>query len=144
MSLNSGDCELLAQARLARENAHAPYSGFRVGAALRTFDGRIFHGCNVENISYGLTICAERTAFFAAMAAGCKAGDFESIAVAGDTPGPISPCGACRQVMIELGGAELKVVMGNLGSNGSDSATATAASLLPAAFSFEAPRPKNS
>lgn len=136
MILNADDSALLAQARLARENAHAPYSGFCVGAALRTFDGRVFRGCNVETASYGLAMCAERTAFFAAIAAGCKAGDVEVIVVVADTPGPISPCGACRQVMIELGGAELRVVMCNLRS---DFATATAASLLPAAFSFDPP-----
>lgn len=85
----------------ARENAHAPYSQFQVGAALVTSDGRVFTGCNVENISYGLTICAERVAIGAAVAAGAR--DFQAIAVVADTRDPISPCGACRQVMAEFG-----------------------------------------
>lgn len=122
---------LIAEARRARENAHAPYSKFLVGAALLTEDGRIFHGCNVENASYGLTNCAERTAFFAAIAAGCRAGDFVSLAVIGDTDGPIPPCGACRQVMMELGGPTLRVFLANL--HGAQSET-TPEKLLPGAF----------
>lgn len=122
---------LITEARRAREHAHAPYSKFLVGAALLTKDGRVFHGCNVENASYGLTNCAERTAFFAAIAAGCRAGDFASLAVIGDTDGPIAPCGACRQVMMELGGPDLNVLLANL--RGASSETSPA-KLLPGAF----------
>src|SRR5690348_17668436 len=94
--------DLLTLARAAREHAYAPYSKFRVGAAVRTRDGRTFAGCNVENAAYGLCNCAERTALFSAMAAGCQPRDFVQLAVIADTPGPVSPCGACRQVMAEL------------------------------------------
>jgi cytidine deaminase len=128
---------LMEEAALAREKAHAPYSRFKVGAALLTRDGRVFHGCNVENASYGLTNCAERTAFFAAIAAGCKAGDFQSLVVIGATEGPIAPCGACRQVILELGGPDLKVVLGNLTG---DQAETTAGALLPGAFELDPDR----
>lgn len=92
--------ELLVQAWAARENAYAPYSKFAVGAALLAADGRIFAGCNVENLSYGLTNCAERVAIGAAVASGVK--DFIAVAVVADTAVPISPCGACRQVLAEF------------------------------------------
>lgn len=84
-----------------RESAYAPYSHFSVGAALFAADGRIFVGCNVENISYGLTQCAERVAIGAAVAAGVR--EFLAVAVVADTEVPISPCGACRQVLAEFG-----------------------------------------
>lgn len=84
-----------------RLNAHAPYSQFQVGAALLASDGRVFTGCNVENLSYGLTMCAERVAIGAAIAAG--ANEFAAVAVVADTGVPISPCGACRQVLAEFG-----------------------------------------
>ena len=92
---------LVAAAWQAREAAYAPYSNFAVGAALLAKDGRIFHGCNVENISYGLTNCAERVAIGAAVAAGVR--EFLAVAVVADTGVPISPCGACRQVLAEFG-----------------------------------------
>jgi cytidine deaminase len=136
MNALPADQTLLAEARRAREMAYSPYSGFKVGAALATRDGRTFHGCNVENCSYGLTNCAERTALFAALAAGCRPGEFAALAVVADTDGPIAPCGACRQVMIELGGPELRVVLGSL--DGEITVT-TAAELLPGAFSFSRP-----
>jgi cytidine deaminase len=94
--------KLIDEARAARELAYVPYSNFRVGAALECKDGRVFRGCNVENASYGLCNCAERTAFFSAIAHGYKPGDFTALAVIGSTDGPIA-CGACRQVVLELG-----------------------------------------
>ncbi len=93
--------KLVAAAWQAREAAYAPYSNFAVGAALLAKDGRIFMGCNVENISYGLTNCAERVAIGAAVAAGAR--EFLAVAVVADTGVPISPCGACRQVLAEFG-----------------------------------------
>ncbi len=126
---------LLEQARAAREHAYAPYSGFRVGAAVRSHDGRIFQGCNVENASYGLTTCAERTALCAAIAAGCRPGDLAQIAVIGDTDDPISPCGACRQLILELGGRDIEVILGNLAGDVQRTGTAQ---LLPGAFHLDA------
>lgn len=123
--------ELLDQARAVRKRAYAPYSHFQVGAAVLAGDGRVFTGCNVENASYGLTTCAERTALCAAVAAGCKPGDLTHIAVIGDTEGPISPCGACRQMMLEFGGDQLDVTLANL--NG-DMHHTTVGDLLPGAF----------
>ncbi|MCG2586063.1 cytidine deaminase [Massilia sp. TS11] len=105
---------LIAEAAEARKLAYTPYSHFKVGAALLAKDGRVFRGCNVENASYGLCNCAERTALFSAIAAGYQPGDFAAIAVIGDTEGPIAPCGACRQVIFELGGKTLPVVLSNL------------------------------
>ena len=130
------DDELMAQAAAARDKAYAPYSNFRVGAAVLAADGRMFGGCNVENASYGLCNCAERTALFSAIAAGVAVNTIERIAVIGDTPRPISPCGACRQVMFELGGPQLRVVLGNL--QGARQLT-TADELLPGGFRLERP-----
>ena len=126
--------QLIAESRKAREKAYAPYSKFLVGAALLARDGKIFHGCNVENASYGLCNCAERTALFSAIAAGYKRGDFEAIAVTGNTDGPIAPCGACRQVMIELGGPDMAVILTNLGDALMHT---TAGAQLPHAFYLE-------
>jgi cytidine deaminase len=123
--------KLIDEARIARESAYAPYSRFKVGAALETKDGRVFRGCNVENASYGLCNCAERTAFFSAIAHGYVPGDFAALAVIGDTDGPIAPCGACRQVILELGGNDLPVVLTNLKG---DVMETTAAAQLPNAF----------
>jgi cytidine deaminase len=124
---------LLSAAREARDHAYAPYSNFQVGAAVLTKDGRIFTGCNVENGSYGLCNCAERTALFSAIAAGARRGDLTHIAVIADCPGPVSPCGACRQVMIELGGQQLVVIQANLNDQ---IVQTTAGDLLPGAFTL--------
>ena len=123
--------ELIAEAKAARQRAYAPYSRFQVGAAVLTKDGKVFHGCNVENASYGLCNCAERTALFSAIAAGYRPRQFASIAVTGNPDGPIAPCGACRQVMIELGGPELEVILTN---EKGDIKVTTAGEQLPDAF----------
>jgi cytidine deaminase len=103
--------KLIAAAWAARENAHAPYSNFRVGAAVRAKSGRVFTGCNVENASYGLTCCAERVAIFKAISEGERG--FDAIAVVTDTETLTPPCGACRQIIWEFCG-DVEVVMANL------------------------------
>lgn len=103
---------LVTAAKQARENAHAPYSNFRVGAALRGSSGRIFSGCNVENATYGLTVCAERVAIFKAISEGERG--FSAIAVVTDTEKLTPPCGACRQLIWEFCG-DVPVTMANLG-----------------------------
>jgi cytidine deaminase len=125
------DEKLIDEARAARLLAYAPYSNFKVGAALACKDGRVFRGCNVENAAYGLCNCAERTALFSAIAHGYAPGDFTALAVIGDTDGPIAPCGACRQVILELGGNELSIVLANLKG---DLMQTTAGEQLPNAF----------
>jgi cytidine deaminase len=102
---------LIEAAKQARENAHAPYSNFRVGAALRSTSGRIFAGCNVENATYGLTMCAERVAIFKAVSEGERG--FSAIAVVTDTEVLTPPCGACRQLIWEFCG-DIPVSMANL------------------------------
>lgn len=93
--------QLITAAWSVRDHAYAPYSKFHVGAAILTKSGRIFTGCNVENLSFGLTICAERVAIGSMIAAGES--EIERVVVVADTDQPISPCGACRQVMAEFG-----------------------------------------
>ncbi|MFZ9931975.1 MAG: cytidine deaminase [Chthoniobacterales bacterium] len=102
------DQQLVTQAIAVAGQAYAPYSRFHVGAVLVGRDGRTFAGCNVENISFGLTICAERNAVFAAVAAGCR--EFAKIVIVADTEVPASPCGACRQVLAEFE-PDLEVVL---------------------------------
>lgn len=102
---------LIAAARTAREHAHAPYSNFRVGAAVRAKSGRIFTGCNVENATYGLTLCAERVAIFKAVSEGERG--FDTVAVVADTDSLTPPCGACRQILWEFCG-DAEVILANL------------------------------
>jgi len=106
-----GDVDLIAAARRAREHADAAFSHFKVGAALETGDGTVITGCNVENATYGLTICAERVAMFKAISEGHRI--FTRIAIVADTESPTPPCGACRQILWEFGG-NLEVELANL------------------------------
>jgi len=103
--------KLIHAAEEARKRAYAPYSKFKVGAAVLTFEGKIFTGCNIENASFGLSICAERVAIFKAISEGYSR--FKAIAIIGDTNQPCTPCGACRQVILEFG-EDIKVVMSNM------------------------------
>ena len=114
--LTAADRALVAAARAARECAHAPWSRFKVGAAAR-FGDTVVPGCNVEFDVYGLTGCAERTAIFAAYANGAARKSLTTIAVVADTPEPVSPCGACRQVLFETGGPDLRVILANTRGN---------------------------
>ncbi len=108
--------ELLSAARAAFRNAHAPYSNFKVGAAILTERGTMYHGCNVENASYGLTICAERNAIFAAVAAEGSGMRIKAVAVATERDGPCAPCGACRQVIFEFGPDAVVLFRGQTGT----------------------------
>jgi len=121
---------LIQEANKAREFAYVPYSKFKVGAALLSKDGQVYHGCNIENASYGMTNCAERTALFKAYSEGVT--QFDSLVVTADTVGPVSPCGACRQVISELCDAEMEVVLTNLKG---DIQRIQVKELLPGAFS---------
>ena len=121
--------ELLNAALSARERAYAPYSKFLVGAAVLAKSGKIYTGCNIENASYGLTLCAERNALFSAVGAGER--EFTALCVVGDTEAPISPCGACRQVM-----AEFKVPCIILANLKDDVKEYTLEELLPYGFSL--------
>jgi cytidine deaminase len=102
---------LVDAARRAREYAVAPFSGFKVGAALETAGGVVITGCNVENATYGLTVCAERVAMFKALSDGHR--EFTRIAIVADTEAPTPPCGACRQILWEFGG-DLEIILANL------------------------------
>lgn len=110
-SKRSARSTLVAAARAAREHAVATFSGFKVGAALETSDGVVVTGCNVENATYGLTVCAERVAMFKALSEGHRR--FTAVAVVADTDAPTPPCGACRQILWEFGG-NIEVVLANL------------------------------
>ena len=123
--------QLMKYAEEAKKKSYSPYSRFRVGAALLCKNGKIFSGCNIENASYGLTNCAERTAIYKAISEGIT--EFEAIAVSGDGEELLSPCGACRQVLCEFG-REIKVIM----SDGSDNLLIKKAEeLLPYSFGPE-------
>lgn len=128
MKINEEEKKTLIQTSLkARENAYTPYSHYKVGAALKTKSGKIYTGCNIENASYGLTICAERTAMFKAVSEGDR--DFETIVIATRDGG--SPCGACRQVMAEFS-LEMQVILVN--QEGGIVGEFSVAELLPEAF----------
>lgn len=124
------ETKLLAAARAARDNAYAPYSKFKVGAAVETVDGEIFTGCNIENASYGLTCCAERNAVFAAVCSGVRR--FKTLCVVADTDEPVAPCGACRQVLAEF--PFEKIILTNCKGQ---TKTMSVAELLPYGFGFE-------
>ncbi len=119
---------LLQEAQSVRLRAHAPYSGFKVGAALETVDGNAITGCNVENATYGLTICAERVAVVKAISEGAT--KFTRIVIVADTEAPTPPCGACRQILWEFAG-DIEVVLANLTEV---KATYRLAQLLPLPF----------
>lgn len=121
--------DLIDAAQKVRENAHAPYSNFKVGAALRTKDGAVFVGCNVENVSYPEGTCAEA----GAIAAMCAAGEREiaEVAVIADSPQPVTPCGGCRQKLAEFAAMETPVV---LATTAGDRVQTTVGDLLPGAF----------
>ena len=122
--------QLLEEAVKAREFAYVPYSKFQVGAALIAKDGKVFHGCNIENASYGMTNCAERTALFKAYSEGVT--QFDTLVVVADTDRPVPPCGACRQVISELCAPEMEVILTNLKG---DIQRTLVKDLLPGAFS---------
>lgn len=124
--------QLVKEAIQAREKAYAPYSKFKVGAALLTKNGKIYHGCNIENSAYSMCNCAERTALFSAYGHGERT--YEMLAVVADTEGPVSPCGACRQVLAELCDKKMKVILTNLKG---DFKEVTVEDLLPGAFTLE-------
>ncbi|AUO11276.1 cytidine deaminase [Priestia megaterium] len=123
---------LIDEAKKAREMAYVPYSKFKVGAALLTKDGKVYRGCNIENAAYSMCNCAERTALFKAYSEGDK--EYAALAVIADTDRPVSPCGACRQVISELCPKEMKVILTNLKN---DIQELTVEELLPGAFSSE-------
>ncbi len=111
MSKTRNIANLTKIARKVRQNAHAPYSHFPVGAALEATSGKVFNGCNVENLSYGLTICAERNAVFSAIASGVYS--FRRIVIVADSNEPVTPCGACRQVLSEFSD-DMEIISVNL------------------------------
>jgi cytidine deaminase len=128
--LNKNIEKLMEKAKKVRKNAYAPYSGFKVGSAVLTNDGKIFTGCNIENASFGLSVCAERIALFKAISMGYK--DFQAIAIICNSEKPCTPCGACRQVMIEFS-PEMDVIMCNLHSK---IIIKKAKQLIPDAFEY--------
>lgn len=130
--------ELLRSAREVQQKAYAPYSGFRVGAALQTTSGKIYTGCNVENSSYGLTVCAEQVAVFKAVSEGES--EFSAVVVCTDAEEFCTPCGACRQILLEFA-PKLKIIL--LNSKGETKETSMA-DLLPEAFTKNFLKPAKS
>lgn len=141
MSIDNSQARwLIEQAKAVRLHAYAPYSKFKVGCALLGADGTLHLGCNVENAAYGPTNCAERTALFRAVADGAAPRSFKALAVVADTIQPITPCGVCRQVMIELCDAQMPVILSNI--QGGITVT-TVSQLLPGAFHSEVMKETN-
>ena len=126
--------ELLDKAKQARALSYSPYSHFAVGAALECADGSVFCGANIENASFPLSMCAERNAIYHALMRGKKKEDFVSLAIVADTDEPCSPCGACRQVLLELFPLDAPIYLGNLKN---EIKHVTAKELLPFAFNGE-------
>lgn len=125
--------ELLEMAYKTMDNAYAPYSHFHVGSCVKTKDGKYFVGSNVENASYGLTNCAERNAIFQVYSKGYRQGDIEAIAIVGQGNTMITPCGACRQVLVELLEKDTPIVLGTKGKT----VVTTIVELMPMAFTSE-------
>lgn len=123
--------ELVQQAKEAMDYSYSPYSKFKVGAALLTKDGKIYYGANIENASYPLSMCAERNAIYNAYCHGILMDDIEALAIVGDTKKPISPCGACRQVINELFPKDAPIYLANLDG---DIKEITIGELLPYSF----------
>lgn len=123
--------KLIEEAIKARKNSYSPYSKFSVGAAILLKDGEIVHGTNIENVSYGLTMCAERSALFSAYSKGYKKEDIKAMAIVANTKDAVSPCGACRQVMSELLNSGTPIYLGNLNN---DIKEVTIEELLPNYF----------
>lgn len=123
--------QLIDQAIKGRSFAYTPYSKFKVGAAIRLKDGTYITGCNIENISYGLTNCAERTALFKMVSMGYRKNDVDMMAIVANTAEPVSPCGACRQVMAELLASDTKICLANIQK---DYRMTSVSELLPDAF----------
>lgn len=131
--------ELIAQAVEAKERAYAPYSHFRVGAALLTKSGKVYQGCNIENVSFSATNCAERTAVFKAVSEGER--EFEALVVIGDNKDYLAPCGVCRQVLAEF--CDLDTFQVILANDEQDYKVLTLGELLPEAFSRKNLKPEN-
>ena len=126
------ELKLIDEAILGRKRSYSPYTKFKVGAAILLKNGSFIHGCNIENVSYGLSNCAERTALFKMVSEGYSKEDVVAMAIVADTTLPVSPCGACRQVMAELLKKETKVILANMKK---EYKMTTVEELLP--YSFE-------
>ena len=125
--------KIIEKAFEARNNAYAPYSKYRVGACIETKDGRFYTGANIENASYGLTNCAERSAIFSAYSDGCRKYNIKAIAIVSKSDKLITPCGACRQVLAELIPKDAEIIL----SNGEETVITDIESLLPMSFNSE-------
>ena len=125
--------DLILEAKKATLKAYAPYSQFHVGCALMLKNGHIIHGCNVENASYGLCMCAERNALYSLISQGFLATEVKALAIYADAKQLVSPCGACRQVFVELLSADTKIIM----ANDKEQLETTVATLLPLSFTGE-------